>query len=357
MRDRHEADLMGRNSELIRQWTLLHRIATTRGQTIPTLATELSVSTRTIRRDLEALQVAGFPVYDDTVHGSKFWRLDARAMGALFRTGLTFAELAALYFSRAVIECFGGTALSNDLTSAFDKLEAVLSPAMKKFLNRLPRAISAKRGHAKRQGAQTYEITARLLDAILGQRVIAMQYHSFDSRREKLYTVHPSRLIHAQGGLYLMAFVPAYAEVRTFAVERIKKVSVQETTFDELAELDADPFKDSLGVHRGSPTCKVRLRFHPQMATLVKERTWHASQTFSDRADGSVVMTLEVTDDYALRTWILGFGRFVKVLAPAPLVKWMEDELDAASQQYEADGMPVDSDVQPPLPFLWPRLA
>jgi predicted DNA-binding transcriptional regulator YafY len=132
---------------------------------------------------------------------------------------------------------------------------------------------------------------------------------------------------------------------------------VQETTFDELAELDADPFKDSLGVHRGSPTCKVRLRFHPQMATLVKERTWHASQTFSDRADGSVVMTLEVTDDYALRTWILGFGRFVKVLAPVPLVKWMEDELDAASQQYEADGMPVDSDVQPPLPFLWPRLA
>jgi proteasome accessory factor B len=357
MRDRHEADLMGRNRELIRQWTLLQRIATTRGQTIPTLATELSVSTRTIRRDLEALQVAGFPVYDDSVHGSKFWRLDARAMGALARTGLTFAELAALYFSRAVIECFGGTALSNDLTSAFDKLEAVLSPAMKKFLNRLPRAISAKREHAKRQGAHTYEITARLLDAILGQRVIVMQYHSFDSRREKLYTVHPSRLIHAQGGLYLMAFVPAYAEVRTFAVERIKKVSVQETTFDELAELDADPFKDSLGVHRGSPTCKVRLRFHPQMATLVKERTWHASQTFSDRADGSVVMTLEVTDDYALRTWILGFGRFVKVLAPVPLVKWMEDELDAASQQYEADGMPVDSDVQPPLPFLWPRLA
>jgi hypothetical protein len=27
--------------------------------------------------------------------------------------------------------------------------------------------------------------------------------------------VHPYRLIHAQGGLYLIAFVPAYAEVRT----------------------------------------------------------------------------------------------------------------------------------------------
>ena len=56
---------MGRNSELIRQWTILQRIATARGQTIPKLATDLSVSTRTIRRDLEALQVAGFPVYDE----------------------------------------------------------------------------------------------------------------------------------------------------------------------------------------------------------------------------------------------------------------------------------------------------
>ena len=44
-------------------------------------------------------------------------------------------------------------------------------------------------------------------------------------------------------------------------------------------------------------------------------------------------MTLDVTDDYALRNWILGFGRFVKVLAPAQLVTWTEDELDAARQQ------------------------
>lgn len=348
---------MGRNSELIRQWTVLQRIGSARGQTIPKLATDLSVSTRTIRRDLEALQVAGFPVYDEIVQGSKFWRVDARAMGVLARTGLTLSELAALYFSRALVECFAGTALRTDITSAFAKLEAVLSPAMKKFLDRLPRAISAKHEHAKRQRAHTYQVTARLLDAILGQRVISMQYHSRASRREKLYTVHPSRLIHAQGGLYLIALVPAYAEVRTFAVERIRTVSVQESTFEPIAELDTDPFKDSLGVHRGGPTCKVKLRFHPQIAPLVKERTWHGSQRFHDRADGSVVMALAVTDDYALRNWVLSFGRFVKVLAPAQLVTWMEEELEAARQQYGVGGRAVDSDVQPPLPFPLPRLA
>jgi len=55
------ADLMGCNSALIRQWTILQRIATAKAQTIPKLASDLSVGTRTIRRDLEALQVARFP--------------------------------------------------------------------------------------------------------------------------------------------------------------------------------------------------------------------------------------------------------------------------------------------------------
>jgi hypothetical protein len=63
------------------------------------------------------------------------------------------------------------------------------------------------------------------------------------------------------------------------------------------------------------------------------------------------------SDDYALWNWILGFGRFVKVIGPAQLVKWMEDELEAARQQYGVGGVAVDSDVQPPLPFPLLRLA
>jgi predicted DNA-binding transcriptional regulator YafY len=348
---------MGRNSELIRQWRLLGRIATARGNTIPKLAAELRVSTRTVRRDLDALQQAGFPIYDDVVNGTKFWRLDQKAMGALARSGLTVSEVAALYFSRALIECFAGTNLRADVESAFDKLEAALSPAMKKFLDKLPHAISAKGEHAKRQDAHTYEVTAKLLDAILSQRAVLMQYHSLESRREKPYVVHPYRLIHAQGGMYLIAFVPDYSELRTFALERIKRASVQEETFEPIAELDMDPFKNSLGVHRG-PTCKVQLRFHPQIAQSVKERTWHSSQQFKDSSDGSVVMTLDVSDDYALRSWILGFGRFVKVLAPAGLAAWTREELEAAHEQYVSGEMaPVGSDVQPWLPFSLSSLA
>ena len=349
---------MGRNKELIRQWTMLRHLAAGKTNTIKKLSEDLEVTTRTIRRDLEALQAAGFPIFDQTVNGTKFWRLDPKAFGALARSGLTFSELSALYFSRALLECFAGTHVLADLESALGKVEGALSPQMKKFLDRLPRVIKAKPGYAKKADLQIYRTTSMLLEASLDRRVVQMRYHSQASGREKDYVVHPHRLIHAQGGLYLIAFVPAYSELRTFAVERIRRLSRQEQTFTPVAELESDPFGGSLGVHRG-PTTRVQLRFHRAIAASVKERSWHPSQHFRDRSDGSVVMTLDVSDDYALRSWILGFGRFVRVLAPASLVDWTQEELDDARAQYTSDGGArlTDSEGQPVLPFLFPRLA
>lgn len=349
---------MGRNTELIRQWTLLRRLATERTNTIPRLSKDLEVTTRTIRRDLAALQAAGFPIYDHTVNGTKFWRMDPKALGTLARSGINFAELSALYFSRALLECFAGSHVLEDLESALDKLEAVLSPAMKHFLDKLPRAIKVKAVRPRQSGRDGYRTTSRLLQAVMARHVMAMRYHSLSSGRDKDYVVHPYRLVYAQGALYLMAFVPAYSEIRTFAIDRIKRLSPREDTFTPVAELDGEPFENSLGVHRG-PTSRVQLRFRPEIAAAVQERTWHPSQQFRTRADGSVVMTLDVSIDYALRAWILGFGRFVRVLAPASLVDWALDELDEAREQY-ADGAgarPIDTDVQPALPFLFPRLA
>ena len=141
---------MHRNRELIRQWTLLKKVARIRDRTIPKLATDLGVSTRTIRRDLAALQEAGFPIYDETINGTKFWRVETKSLGALARSGLTFSELCALYFSRALIECFAGTYLLADVQSALDKFGAALSPRMKKFLDRLPGVVTAKPRGAKR---------------------------------------------------------------------------------------------------------------------------------------------------------------------------------------------------------------
>ena len=73
---------MPRNQEVTRQWTVLREIeASTSGTTINQLAEITGVTTRTIRRDLVALQEAGFPLFDVTDDGVKRWKLNRRPFG------------------------------------------------------------------------------------------------------------------------------------------------------------------------------------------------------------------------------------------------------------------------------------
>jgi predicted DNA-binding transcriptional regulator YafY len=346
--------MIGRNSELIRQWTILRALTTARRPTIAALAQEAGRSQRTIRRDLEALQAAGFPIEEGQDAAGKYWRLPPRAMAGLARSGFTFPELAALYLSRALFECFAGSTLFSELGTAFDKMNAALSPDMRKFLDRLPKAIGSKSTQTKRQDRETQAIALRLLEAIMGSHVVSMKYYSQSSRQTKAYTVHPYRLVHAQGGLYLVAYVPEYGELRTFAAERMRQAAAEKETFEPIGAPGTDPFANSMGAFRG-PVTKVRLRFSAAIASPVQERTWHASQAFRNREDGSVDMTLEVSDDYALRSWILSFGSGVRVMAPSALAEWAARELDTAAALYRGRGAlwADDETKQPTLPLYF----
>ena len=69
---------MARNSEVIRQWRILREVEAAHGITIRQMAELTGVTTRTIRRDLDALQEAGFALYDELYDGQKRWKLDTR---------------------------------------------------------------------------------------------------------------------------------------------------------------------------------------------------------------------------------------------------------------------------------------
>ena len=324
---------MPRNAEVIRQWTILRDLEASRRLTIDDLAKRTNVTTRTIRRDLEALQTSGFPLFDEVHDGKRYWTLENRAFRRLDDTGFTLAELSALYFSRTLVEVLAATPFQQDVASAFDKLAAVLTPQMRQFLDRLPLVFQAK-GAAAAEGDKRAgrELVAKLLDATLNHRRATMKYFSMSSRREKEYVIEPYRLIYSPDGLYLFAYVPEYRDVRTFGVARIRGLSLHEERFTP-AELPDTIFAHSLGVHEGPPE-HIEIAFEPRIAPYISERTWHPSQTLADRDDGGVVLSLEVCNDWALRSWILSFGPLARVLVPSTLVEQIRDELSRANAVY-----------------------
>lgn len=327
---------MPRSSEVIRQWNIIRALDGARqGLPVQALAASAGVSVRTIWRDLAALQEAGFPLYDEKVDGRTFWRLDRTPFRHLEDRGFTLTQLCALYFSRTLVECLAGTPFQGDLEAAFDELARTLPPRMREFFDRIPAVIDAKRGPMRvRAGQLSHDTIARLLDATLHQRRAEMAYHSASSARTKTYVVEPYRLVYADGGLYLLAFVPEYDALRTFAVERIEALTVLDVTFERRVDVDARPFDQSLGVNMGTPV-RVELEFTAGAAAYVRERVWHASQTVTDQPDGSARVSLEVCMDGPLTSWILGFGPSVRVLAPDALRAQIREALQKALGLYE----------------------
>jgi predicted DNA-binding transcriptional regulator YafY len=203
---------------------------------------------------------------------------------------------------------------------------------MRQFLDRLPLVIQAKAEPGAHPAASHGKETAQLIDATLSHRRVAMRYHSFSSDREKDYLIEPYRVVFAQGALYVVAFVPEYKELRTFAVERIRALSVSEERFEPI-ELAEDAFAHSLGVHQGAPE-RIEILFEPRIARYMRERVWHQSQEIVENADGSIRLTLHVSNDQALRSWILGFGPLAKVVSPAALAAQIVEEIEGTRQRY-----------------------
>jgi predicted DNA-binding transcriptional regulator YafY len=333
---------MARNTELVRQWEILREIDGARtGIPIAKLAATRNVHPRTIRRDMDALCRAGFPLYDEKVNGTSMWKLRAKPFRGLEETGLGITELCALYFSRSLLAAVSGPPFLEDVERALAKLERALPAASRRYLDQLPVMIKAKAsGRKKHDARKSREIVTRVVEASLAHRRVEMTYHSASSQRTKDYRVDPLRITYADGGIYLTAWVAEYGELRTFALERIRTLGVTDEHF-EPRPLPPEPFANSLGVFSGSPEL-VEIAFDARVADYVREREWHRSQDITEREDGSIVVRLCVCDDTPLRTWILGFGAMATVLSPKKLAQGIYEEIVAARERY-APRLPFDS--------------
>lgn len=347
-----------RNQEVIRQWKLLREVESARlGKTVDGLARRFDVTTRTIRRDIAALQEAGFPLEDHRRDGKTVWKLNRDAFReGLLNAGFTLSELAALYFSRALLKYLAGTPFQDDLESAFDKFEDVLSAEMRAYLDALPGVLTAKSEPIKRRDSALHrDIIRRLTMAALQHRRVTMRYFSFHSAAEKAYTVEPYQLAYGQGGLYLIANVPAYREVRTFAVERLRQLTVLDERF-EPAHQGGEVFADSIGINTGGRPEPVCIEFTPTAAPYIRERRVHGSQRVEALADGSLRLHLRVAADWALVAWILSYGPLARVVSPGHLAARVFARLEEARLLY-APQMPLEPSIRqtraehPALPF------
>jgi predicted DNA-binding transcriptional regulator YafY len=171
---------MSRNDQVIRQWFLLQKLGSERGVTLQELAAALpedySCHPRTIRRDLEALDAAHFPLLAERVGGQTRWRL---MDGYRHVPALTFSptELMALVFSRDLLKPLDGTYLKASLDSAFNKAAAALPAEGMVYVQQMQSYFSVGLGPHKSYRQHQHTID-QLTRAITQTRTVQIRYYA-----------------------------------------------------------------------------------------------------------------------------------------------------------------------------------
>jgi predicted DNA-binding transcriptional regulator YafY len=322
-----------RGDQLARQWRLIQILARRRwGAGLDELARELECHKRTVYRDLDALQYAGFPVTSEKRDGLVFYRLLES-----FRLGdapFTPDELLALAFGEDLLGSLAGTVFHDSIHSALGKIRASLGPDMVGFLARLRDSFRVLPGPHKRYADAADTIRA-LNEAVLERRTVHIAYTTGRTGEQSERDLDPYRVWYRAGALYVIGHDHKSGELRTFAIDRIAEAKLGERHFEVPADFDFEARTASAFGVVADPPDTVRIRFAPRWARYVKEHEWHPSQRFREDVDG-LELEMEVGVGDELRGWVLSFGAGAEVLAPETLRRDVAAELARAGARYAA---------------------
>jgi len=321
-----------RGDQLARQWQLIQRLAKSRaGVALDELAADLGCVRRTIYRDLDALMFAGFPVVSEKREGRAYYRfLDSFRLG---NVPFTADEILALAFSEDLLRSLEGTVFHDSIRSALAKIRAGLGPELSEYLARLAGSFRVLPGPHKNYSR--FRDTIQILnDAVLARTTVRMRYRTGRTGSVATRELDPYRVWYRNGGLYVVGLDHKSGEVRTFAVERISKITASGAHFEVPDDFDFDSYIGSSFGVIAEPAIPVRIRFDKKWASYIGEHTWHPSQELVDEADGGVLLSMEVGGASELRSWVLSFGPDAEVLEPDALRHEVIASLEAAVKRY-----------------------
>ena len=180
---------------------------------------------------------------------------------------------------------------------------------------------------------------ATLTEAWVSRHQVKITYRSLEAEKvtERMiepYFIEPAAPGHSS---YVIAYCHHTCEIRTFKIERIESAELTLEDYTIPPDFNANEYLGSswgISVYGEVKTIKLQIA-DPEIIRIMEETIWHPSQVLEKQSDGSVIMTLRITDTNELCSWILGWGWRVEVLEPVELRQDIIETAKAMLDVYE----------------------
>ncbi len=176
-----------------------------------------------------------------------------------------------------------------------------------------------------------------LIQAIADREVLNIHHRRFDANVNKEHIVHPYYLKEYRNRWYLIGMDDKLKELRTFGLDRIEEISTNLTI--DFIEKPADAtlfFSNTIGISepQAQPE-EIILSFNDNNGKYLLTQPLHSSQVLLKEENDEMIFSFFLVPNYELITFILGWGRRVKVISPESLKQRIKKELEMALELYK----------------------
>jgi predicted DNA-binding transcriptional regulator YafY len=313
------------------------------GRLVSELATEVGMSERTVKRDLEALQDAGIDISRAPIETRAAARLKDRAYSYV---AITKRERYTLLAVRRMFDVFNGTSFAEDIESVLRKLEQRMTQEERAEHGTFGERFAYLPDRRIKRYTDKDDIMDALLSGVLSRKLVRYGYRAARGRDQRGILAPFAMLMHRHG-LYVLgktvsspsdAAAVESGAVINWALERFTDAEwLRNTSFVPPPTFKVDDHVDDLsGVHvgKGLPQ-RVTVEFSKARAAYARGRTWHRTQVLEEQSDGTVRITFSCRNLAPLTSWILEWGPHAKVIEPIELRDQVTRELRAALELYD----------------------
>jgi len=340
---------LARNEQLIRQHKILQVLERRRyGATLDELRDSVveelglgNLHTRSIRRDIEALQSAGMPISTQDTARGRVWKLNRSDTG-LHKIAISASELIALSMGRDLMIPLAGTQFWIGIESFWHKVKEQLPEGVWDHYERYRRTLRVIGVVPK-----TYEKQKGMLQTInrciQEHRKIDAIYESTGSpARQRI--LEPYGLIIYQSSIYLVASesgqhpdLEPEERLRHWKLDRFQGTSALDAWFKPDPEIDLDVHLGrSSGIFSGDKPSLYKVRLTAKAVRWVQEEPWHAEQQIQMQADGSAILSVPAFHPLEVIPQILRLGSAAELLEPASARKILAEQIADMAAVYHA---------------------
>ncbi|MDL4839462.1 helix-turn-helix transcriptional regulator [Aquibacillus rhizosphaerae] len=291
------------------------------------LAEQFEVSTRTIYRDIDAINAAGIPIvtYQGTNGGiglSEGYRLD--------RNILTNDELASIVSALRSISTSYGKEKHQRLV---DKINSVVLPAHTEDFQQKTNRILID--YSPWDGMDRLRSKLQLLDEAIDSCVLVSFTYSNAEGEISERIVEPHMLILKGRQWYIKAYCLEKKDFRLFKLKRMKELDLDQDKHFIRRESPTHELFESRSNLNDAKVPEIVLRFKEEARHLAEE--WFGmEELLPDEDDGWLVKKAFPEDEW-LYSFILSLGHHVEVLEPKHLRGIIANRAEQIVKKYKND--------------------